>query len=211
MRKRSILCGLILVAAIATVQGMSIADQEENAIHFYLGRIYQKLERHKHYPEVAEQRGLSGRVVLRFTVLSDGKVIDLQIRVIGDISFGEATLQALKQVGQLPPFPNEIRRRALMVEVPIVYRAGRTSDELIQEFWSRYAVEAGVDPLPWIPNPFGRMNPQCHEPVPHTRLSFATKMVESVRSRRSATELARDFECCAETIRKWVRQVASLL
>ena len=134
MRKRSILCGLILVAAIATVQGMSIADQEENAIHFYLGRIYQKLERHKHYPEVAEQRGLSGRVVLRFTVLSDGKVIDLQIRVIGDISFGEATLQALKQVGQLPPFPNEIRRRALMVEVPIVYRAGRTSDELIQEF-----------------------------------------------------------------------------
>ena len=33
----------------------------------------------------------------------------------------------------------------------------------------------GVDPLSWIPNPFGRRNPPCHEHVPHTRLSFATR------------------------------------
>ncbi len=33
----------------------------------------------------------------------------------------------------------------------------------------------GVDPLSWIPNPFGRRNPRCHEHVPHTRLSFATR------------------------------------
>jgi transposase len=31
-------------------------------------------------------------------------------------------------------------------------------------------------------------------------------MVELVRSGRSPTELARDFECCADTIRKWARQ-----
>ena len=117
-----LLCGFVLAMAIATAQDKSIADQEENAIHFYLGRIYQELERHKHYPKVAKQKGLSGRVVLRFTVLSDGKVIDPQIRIIGDISLGEATLQALKQVGQLPPFPDEIRQRELMVEVPITYR-----------------------------------------------------------------------------------------
>lgn len=129
------LCGLILVAVIATAQDKSLATQEQNAVHFYLGRIFQKLERHKHYPKVAEQQGLSGRVVLRFTVLSDGKVIDPQIEVIGHISFGEATLQALKQVGQLPPFPVEIRRRELMVEVPIIYRIeSKTSDELLQEF-----------------------------------------------------------------------------
>ena len=138
MRNRSfhgLLCGLVLVVAIAAVQGKSIADQERNGIHFYLGRIFQKLERHKHYPKAAEQQGLSGRVVLRFTVLSDGKVIDPQIRVTGHISFGEATLQALKQVGQLPPFPDEIRRRELMVEVPITYRIeSRNSDELLQEF-----------------------------------------------------------------------------
>ena len=35
---------------------------------------------------------------------------------------------------------------------------------------------------------------------------FRHQMLELVRSGRSPTELARDFECCAETIRKWVRQ-----
>ena len=152
MRKRSFLCGLILVAAIATVQDKTIADQEENVIHFYLGRIFQKLERHKHYPKVAEQQGLSGRVVLRFTVLSDGKVIDPQIRVIGHISFGEATLQALKKVGQLPPFPDEIRRRELMVEVPITYRVEtRASDELFQEFLESLRRVGPGNPNDWGP------------------------------------------------------------
>ena len=155
MRSRSfhrLLCGLVLVMTIATAQDKSIADQEENAIHFYLGRIFQKLERHKHYPKVAEQKGLSGRVVLRFTVLSDGKVIDPQIRIIGDKSFGEATLQALKQVGQLPPFPDEIRQRELMVEVPITFRIeSRASDELLHEF-----LESLRRARPGNPNDWGR-------------------------------------------------------
>ena len=46
--------------------------------------------------------------------------------------------------------------------------------------------------------------------MPRTRPAyppeFRHQMVELVRSGRSATELARDFECCTETIRKWVRQ-----
>ena len=35
---------------------------------------------------------------------------------------------------------------------------------------------------------------------------FRHKMVELVRSGSFPTELARDFECFADTIRKWVRQ-----
>lgn len=46
--------------------------------------------------------------------------------------------------------------------------------------------------------------------MPRTRSAYPSEfrhqMVELVRSGRSATELARDFEGCAETIRKWVRQ-----
>lgn len=86
---------------------------------------------------MAEQNGLSGRVVLRFTIRSDGQVIDPQINVTGHMSFAEATLQALKQVAPLPPFPKEIRRHALMVEVPVTYRIETaTGDEplLFREF-----------------------------------------------------------------------------
>jgi len=35
---------------------------------------------------------------------------------------------------------------------------------------------------------------------------FRHQMVELVRSGRSAAELARDFECCDQTIRNWVRR-----
>ena len=46
--------------------------------------------------------------------------------------------------------------------------------------------------------------------MPRTRPAyppeFRHQMVELVRSGRSATELARDFEGCAETTRKRVRQ-----
>ena len=155
MRKRSfygLSCGLFLVAAITSAHDKSLPDQEQNAIHFYLGRIFQKLQTHKHYPKVAEQKGLSGQVMLRFTVLSDGKVIDPQIKVIGHISFGEATLQALKQVGQLPPFPDEIRRRELIVEVPIHYQIEiRTGGELLQEFSESLRRAGPGNPNDWGP------------------------------------------------------------
>ena len=35
--------------------------------------------------------------------------------------------------------------------------------------------DGGIGPLSWIPNPLGRRNPQCHEPVLHTGLNFATR------------------------------------
>ena len=35
---------------------------------------------------------------------------------------------------------------------------------------------------------------------------FRRQMVELVRSGRSAGELAREFGCCSQTIRNWVRQ-----
>ena len=119
-----LLYGFVLIAVVAAAaQDESTAERERNAIQSYLGLISQKLESHKRYPRVAERNGLSGRVVLRFTVRWDGAVIDSQItEVTGHNSFGDAALQALRQVGQLPPFPDEIRQRQLMVEMPIAYR-----------------------------------------------------------------------------------------
>ena len=61
--------------------------------------------------------------MLRFTLRRDGVVLNPEvIEVTGHDSFREAALQALAGVGQLPRFPDEIRRRELLVEVPINYR-----------------------------------------------------------------------------------------
>ena len=104
-------------------QEQLLAEQEEDAVQSYLGLVFQKLESHKRYPRVAERSGLNGRVVLRFIVRWDGEVLNPEIvEVEGHDSFRKAALQALTRVGQLPNFPDEIRRRELLVEVPITYK-----------------------------------------------------------------------------------------
>ena len=95
---------------------------EETAVQFYLALVFQEIERHKRYPRFAERSGLDGRVVLRFTVRSDGEVLNPEVvEVAGHGSFGKAALQALARVGMLPPFPDTIRRRELLVEVPLTF------------------------------------------------------------------------------------------
>ena len=104
-------------------QEQLLAEQEEDAVQSYLGLVFQKLESHKRYPKVAERSGLDGRVVLRFIVRWDGEVLNPEVvEVTGHDSFRKAALQALVRVGQLPNFPDEIRRRELLVEVPITYK-----------------------------------------------------------------------------------------
>ena len=104
-------------------QEQVVGEQEEDAVQAYLGLVFQKLESHKRYPRIAERSGLNGRVVLRFTVRRDGEVLNPEVvEVVGHESFRKAALQALKRVGQLPNFPDEIGRRELLVEVPITYK-----------------------------------------------------------------------------------------
>ena len=100
-----------------------LAEQEQNAFDAYKGLVFQRLEKHKRYPKFAERSGLSGRVVLRFTVRWNGEVIESEILDLnGHKSFGDAAMRALKRVGQLPPFPSEIRRGQITMDVSIVYQ-----------------------------------------------------------------------------------------
>ena len=105
-------------------QEQLLAEQEEDAFEHYRGLIRQRLEEHSQYlQEVTERSGESGRVVLQFTVLSDGQVVDPQVTdVVGHRTFRSAALRVLRRVGQLPPLPSEIRRQQILIEVPINFR-----------------------------------------------------------------------------------------
>jgi protein TonB len=91
---------------------------------YYEGLIRQRLEAHSPYlREVTERSEVNGRVVLRFTVLSDGQVVDPQvIESVGHRTFRSAALRVLKWVGRLPPFPSEIRWRQILFEMPFEFR-----------------------------------------------------------------------------------------
>ena len=98
-------------------------DVEQLAVQSYLALVFQRLERQKRYPRVAERSRLNGRVVLRFTVRRDGEVLNPEVvEVMGHSSFRMAALLALARVGQMPKFPDEIRRRELVVEIELTYK-----------------------------------------------------------------------------------------
>ena len=99
-------------------------DAEEWAIQSYLSYVMQKLETYKHYPIMAERLGLSAEIVLRFTVRRDGTVLDPEVQIVAGAHhelFRTAALRTLRRMGQLPPFPRDILRRELLVEVPLSY------------------------------------------------------------------------------------------
>ena len=99
-------------------------EAEQTAIQSYSGLVMQRLESHKSYPEIAARKGLNGKVMLRFTVRRDGEVLDPETLVVADAehdSFRQSALQTLFRAGRLPPFPEDISRQELLVEVPLTY------------------------------------------------------------------------------------------
>ena len=97
---------------------------EQDAFEHYKALVQQRLEEHSPYlQEVTERIGRSGRVVLNFTVRRDGEVIiDPDDVEFTHRLFRAAALRALRRVGQLPPFPPEIRRNQIPMELPIKFQ-----------------------------------------------------------------------------------------
>jgi periplasmic protein TonB len=88
----------------------------------YLALVADMLQRHQHYPLSARRRGLSGQVILQFTIHADGRITDPQITdSTGHAVFRTASLQGLKRVGRMPPFPPEFRQQQLTVKIPMLY------------------------------------------------------------------------------------------
>jgi len=98
------------------------AAAEPEGRRTYLGLVAETLQRHQHYPLSARRRGLSGQVILQFTIHADGRITDPQITdSTGHAVFRTASLRVLKRVGRMPPFPPDLRQRQLTVKIPMLY------------------------------------------------------------------------------------------
>ncbi len=79
------------------------------------------LDAHKFYPELAQQRGEQGTVLLRFTVTRDGQVLTVSvIQGSGSEILDRAAVKLLSGA-HLPPFPHDMPGPEATVTVPIRY------------------------------------------------------------------------------------------
>ena len=104
-------------------QEQLLAEQEQSALERYRALIWERVQEHRRYlREVTERGGENGRVVLQFTVLSDGQVVSPEVtEAVGHRTFRRAALRVLKRIGQLPPLPPNIRRQQILIELPISF------------------------------------------------------------------------------------------
>lgn len=89
----------------------------------YLREVRQLLEKHKDYPKQARLLHQEGVAVLQFTITRTGQVEAVQLsRSSGHDLLDRAATETLKRVGRFPPFPKELGRERLTVEIPMAFR-----------------------------------------------------------------------------------------
>jgi protein TonB len=93
----------------------------------YLNALSETLARHAQntYPRIAQRRGLQGEVYIRFTLLANGQIIDIEIiDSSGQRLLDNAALEIFEthMRNQFKPFPEQINRERWTHTVPIEYK-----------------------------------------------------------------------------------------
>jgi protein TonB len=88
----------------------------------YLTSVRNSIEAHKFYPARARRRHEQGTVMLRLVLRRDGSVGEVSLAASSGAGvLDDAALEAVRRVGQFPPFPRESTRRDWVLTVPIRY------------------------------------------------------------------------------------------
>ena len=79
------------------------------------------MQAHKTYPEAAHRNGEQGRVVVRFTVARDGRVLSVTLVGGSNSESLDDAAQAMLRGATLPSFPAALSQAQLTVTLPIRY------------------------------------------------------------------------------------------
>lgn len=80
------------------------------------------MQRHRTYPEAAQQRSEEGTVVIRFTVRRDGQVVAVDLARSSGSALLDRAAEAMLLGARLPAFTADMSQDQATVTVPIRYR-----------------------------------------------------------------------------------------
>ena len=83
---------------------------------------YMFLARHMHYPEEAAEKGIEGRVQIRFVVEKDGRLTNFEVIETPDPLLSDEALRVLKQMPQWIPAKNKGKDVRCRYSMPIQFR-----------------------------------------------------------------------------------------
>ena len=89
----------------------------------YAQKTRKLINANKKYPSVARQHGWKGRIKVRFTINSSGRVIKTEVSSPCSYEvLNRAAEKLIKDTSPFPPFPSSWQKNSLTVELQIVYQ-----------------------------------------------------------------------------------------
>ncbi len=109
--------GTVAKGPVGSATGAQVSERDR-----YLYELKILLEGRKTYPQMARQRGESGRVIVRFQVQPDGQIEAVEIADPSEFHrLNQAAIELVKGVRRYKPFTGSIGVQTLTLEVPIEY------------------------------------------------------------------------------------------
>ena len=105
------------------IQSNSNNERNKNLESEYLAKVQAKIEKNKVYPKVAKRLNQTGKVIVSFDILKDGKVTN--IKIINKSKFeklDEASIELLTNIGFFEAIPNELNKTVWNIQIPINYQ-----------------------------------------------------------------------------------------
>ena len=105
------------------IQSNSNNERNKNLESEYLAKVKNKIEKNKVYPKVAKRLNQTGKVIVSFDILKDGKVTN--IKIIDKSKFeklDEASIELLTNIGFFEAIPNELNKTVWNIQIPINYQ-----------------------------------------------------------------------------------------
>ena len=83
---------------------------------------YMFMARQMHYPKEAEEKGIEGRVLIRFVVEKDGRLTNFEVIETPDPLLSDEALRVLKQMPKWIPAKNNGKNVRCRYRVPVLFR-----------------------------------------------------------------------------------------
>lgn len=88
----------------------------------YKAELRAMIDKNKYYPTMSKRLGQTGTVVVAFTLLKDGHIIDVRIDKPSRYErLNDSALDAVKKVERFKPIPNEIGETRMDIKVPVKF------------------------------------------------------------------------------------------
>lgn len=108
------------------VQETVISSAPTQAINdirsLYKAQLRSKIEENKYYPPMSRRLGQQGTVVVAFTLLKDGHIIDVKVEDPSPYErLNASALEAVRKVKRFMPIPHELGESKMDIKVPLKF------------------------------------------------------------------------------------------